>query len=687
LPAILYKFNVKSMWKTFATGMALFLTAQTVSAQKFVWAAKVTKVSSQRAVGKDAFGPEQVLGEPNAIPLGEPNSQAWSPKTVDEKEEFIEIRFAKSLISKQVAVVENANPGSTTKIELVDTNGKRHEVYKNDNPGPLAVKSRVLTVAFPPAKYRTIGVVVTMNTGAVGGINQLDAIGIADFEESFVKKELKAKQELVFDTVMENLGETVNSKYVETRPIVSSDGKTLFFARQDHPKNSNGSEQDVWFAPLRDEKTQTWGQAQNLGSPINNGGSNGVASVSADGNTLLLINTYNPDGTVTPEGASVSTRTKSGWSMPVKLNILNYYNNSDENVDYFMSNSGKILLMAVERKDGVGGQDLFVSFQQKFGVWSKPISLGKEVNTKKSEFAPFLAADGKTLYFASDGHKGYGKSDIFYSKRLDDTWTNWSKPLNLGPNINSKDWDAYYAISAAGDYAYLVSTKNGISNSKDIFKIRLVSEFKPEPVILVTGRVLDAKTNEPLSAKIVYESLITGEELGVAQTNPVDGSYTIVLPSGTSYAYMAEAEGYIAVEENIDATETDKYTEVTRDLFLVPFEVGAKIKLNNIFFAQSRYYLREASFSELNRLVKIMKDFPSVEIRLEGHTDNQGDPKLNLKLSVDRVNEVKKYLVEHGVEKRRIDTMGYGDTKPIASNVKEDTRQKNRRVEFVVLKK
>jgi outer membrane protein OmpA-like peptidoglycan-associated protein len=677
------------MLKNLTIGALLLLAAHTASAQKYVWATKVSKVSSQRASGKEPYAPDQVLGEPNALPLGEPNSQAWSPKRDDEKEEFIEIRFSRSLVAKQVAVIENTNPGSITKIELVDTGGKRHEVYKNDNPGPLAVKSRVLTVSFPAAKYRTIGVVVTMNTLAVGGVNQIDAIGIADTEESFVKKELKTKQEIAFDTVMENLGVSVNTKYVETRPVVSSDGKTLFFARQDFPKNIGGQEdgQDIWAAPLRDEKTQTWGTAQNLGGPVNNAGSNGVASVSADGNTLLLINTYNPDGTMNPEGASVSTRTKTGWSLPVKLNILNYYNNSNELVDFYLANSGKTLLMAVNRNDGVGGQDLFVSFLQKFGVWSKPINLGATINTKKSEFAPFLAADGKTLFFASDGHKGYGKSDIFYSKRLDDTWTNWSKPLNLGPNVNSKDWDAYYTVSAAGEYAYLVSNKGGTNNSKDIFKIRLVSQFKPEPVILVTGKVLDAKTNQPLSAKIIYESLITGEELGVAQTNPVDGSYTIVLPSGTSYGYMAEADGYIAIDENIDATEINKYTEVTRDLYLVPFEVGAKIKLNNIFFAQSKYYLRESSFSELNRLVKIMKDYPSVEIRLEGHTDNQGDPKLNLKLSIDRVNEVKKYLVEHGIEKKRISTQGFGDTKPIASNVKEETRKMNRRVEFVILKK
>jgi outer membrane protein OmpA-like peptidoglycan-associated protein len=505
-----------------------------------------------------------------------------------------------------------------------------------------------------------------------------------------VKRELAtAKGDVKFDSVLVNAGATVNTRYTETKPVISSDGKTLFFARQGHPENLGGGKnpQDVWYAKLQDSVRQTWSEARNLGRPINNEDPNGVASVSPDGNTILLINTYNDDGTVSPDGASQATRTKTGWSTPVKLNILNYYNNSKKNVDYFLSNSGKILLMAVQRDDGLGDLDIYASFLQKFGVWSKPLNLGKTINTGKADFAPFLAADEKTLYFASEGHKGYGKSDIFYSKRLDDTWQNWSKPMNLGPEVNTADWDAYYTLSAAADHAYLVSNRQGTDKSRDIFRIALVPEFRPEPVVLVTGKVWDARTNQPLQAKIIYESLITGEELGVATTNPEDGTYTIVLPSGTSYGYLAEADGYIAVSENIDATDIKEYKEERRDLYLVPMEVGQKIKLNNIFFAQSKFYLRESSFSELNRLVRIMNDYPNLEILVEGHTDNQGNPQLNLDLSVDRVSEVKKYLERKGIDPNRVTTHGWGDTKPIASNAQEETRRLNRRVEFTVTKK
>jgi outer membrane protein OmpA-like peptidoglycan-associated protein len=380
------------------------------------------------------------------------------------------------------------------------------------------------------------------------------------------------------------------------------------------------------------------------------------------------------------------------------VEIDNYYNKDPEHIDAYLATSGKALLMAVERTDGQGGQDLYVSFPKPddIGVqpdpnrpvtWTKPLNLGRTINTPGSDFAPFLAADDKTLYFASDGHGGYGKSDIFYSKRLDSTWTKWSTPRNLGPVVNSPDFDAYYTLSAAGEDAYLVSSRNGIDDSKDIFRIALSPAFKPDVVTLVQGKVLDAVTKKPIRAIIHYENLITGEEIGVAESSPVDGSYTIVLPAGVQYGYRAEAPDYIAENANLDVSKTDKYSEKTQDLFLVPFKVGQKVRLNNIFFPQSKFYLQPSSFPELLRLVKILKQYPTVEILIGGHTDNQGDPALNVKLSEDRVNEVKKYLVAKGISPDRLKTQGFGGTQPISSNEQEETRRFNRRVEFTITKK
>ena len=681
-----------------ATPVVLGLfSAATAQAQHVQWAARLVAVSSQKSEGKDPFSPSQVLSTPNALPLGQISNDAWIPRK-EGPNEFIEVRFARSIAAQQVTVVENFNPGSITKIELVDTKQVHHEIYSNPSPGPLPEAFRTLEVKFPAAEYRTLGVKVYMNTAKVEGVNQIDAIGIADVASTMVKQAFDAPKgpdavkSTQFDSSLVNLGPNVNSRYVDTHPVISPNGRTLYFARQSHPDNVGGSRdpQDVWYSTLTSGKNKTWSLAKNLGTPINTPDDpNGIASVSANGQSAIVINIYNRDGTVDPQGCSLSKRTRMGWTQPVKQDIKDFINLDKEHVDFFLSTSGKALLMAVERPDGLGGQDMFVSFPMPDvkDTWTKPKNLGPNVNTAKSDFAPFLAADDKTLYFASEGRGGYGKSDIFYTKRLDDTWTNWSPPRNLGPVVNSPDFDAYYTISAAGQDAYLVSSRNGIDNSKDIFRISLAQAFQPEVVTLVTGRVLDQATGKPIRAIIHYENLLTGEEIGVTETDPVDGSYTIVLPSGVQYGYRAEAKGYIAENANLDVTAKDKYSEQKQDLFLVPFNVGQTVKMNNIFFQQSKYYLTTSSYPELARLIRIMKDYPTVEIKLSGHTDNQGDPALNLKLSLDRVNEVKKYLSSHGVNGGRITTEGFGDTKPLASNDQEETRSKNRRVEFTITKK
>jgi outer membrane protein OmpA-like peptidoglycan-associated protein len=677
-------------------GMALF-TAQAAQAQHVQWAARLVAVSSQKSEGKEPFSPSQVLSTPNALPLGQISNDAWIPRK-EGPNEFIEVRFARSVAAQQVTIVENFNPGSITKVELVDTKGEHHEVYTNDKPGPLPEAYRTLEVKFPAAEYRTLGVKIYMNTAKVEGVNQIDAIGIADVPSTMVKQAFTepkgpdAVKSTQFDSSLVSLGPNVNTRYVETHPVISPNGRTLYFARESNPDNVGGGRdpQDVYYSTLVSGKNKTWSLAKNLGGPVNTPDDpNGIASVSANGQNAILINIYNRDGTMDPLGCSITKRTRMGWTQPVPQVIKDFVNLDKEHVDFFQATSGKAMLMAVERPDGMGGQDIFVSFPvpEQTNTWSKPKSLGPNVNTAKSDFAPFLAADEKTLYFASEGRGGYGKSDIFYTKRLDDTWTNWSPPRNLGPVVNSPDFDAYYTISAAGQDAYLVSSRNGVDGSKDIFRISLAPAFQPEVVTLVTGRVLDVNTGKPIRAIIHYENLLTGEEIGVTETDPADGSYTIVLPSGVQYGYRAEAKGYIAENANLDVTAKDKYSEEKKDLFLVPFNVGQTVKMNNIFFPQSKYYLNTSSYPELLRLIRILKDYPTVEIKLSGHTDNQGDPALNLKLSQDRVNEVKKYLVTHGIKGERITTEGFGGTKPIASNDQEETRSKNRRVEFTITKK
>ena len=478
----------------------------------------------------------------------------------------------------------------------------------------------------------------------------------------------------------ENLGLGVNSTYTETKPVISADGKTLYFCRQNHPKNIRGKQdqQDIYRSELIDGR---WSPAINIGWPLNDQHPNGICSVSPDGNSVLLINEYISGGYMKP-GVSISHRDANDWSFPVKLEIENFYNFSPY-VDYFMSSDSKVLLMSVQRRDGYGDQDLYVSFYQQ-EKWQEPLNLGPVVNTSGADFAPFLAADGKTLYFASEGHKGFGGSDIFYSKRLDDSWKSWSKPINLGPSVNSKTWDAYYSISAKGDYAYFVSS-NEQNGSKDIYRIELPDQLRPDPVVLLQGKVLNANTNEPLSASVVLKDYDQPVTQGIARSDPESGTYKLVVPKGGSYNFQAEVEGYLALTKSIDLTRTEQYTELKEDLYVVPLTQGQKIPLNNIFFVRSQAQLLPQSYQELDRLVAIMKQHNTLKIELGGHTDNLGQASLNLDLSLRRVDAVKKYLVTKGIDGNRLSTKGYGDTQPIARNDRELDRRRNRRVEFTIL--
>ena len=514
-------------------------------------------------------------------------------------------------------------------------------------------------------------------------INGNSKISADDFLIEGTKLPINLAKDMYYAEEPENLGKNINSIYEELTPVISPNGKGIYFSRRYSPGNSGGSSdhQDIYYSELFENE---WTKAFNIGSPLNNHGPNAVCSVTPDGNKLLLINTYTENGKQKGKGLSMSHKTSTGWSVPKDVKIQGYYNNSLYN-EFVLSNDGKVLLLSLDRDDTYGNRDLYVSFLQSNGIWTEPKNLGKDINTGGLELSPFLASDGTTLYFSSTGHPGYGKNDIFMTKRLDDTWTSWSEPINLGEPLNSVGRDAYYSVPADGEYAYYVSTDQAIGKN-DIFRIKLPTELKPEPVVIIRGYVYNSKTEEPIATGIEYDDLESGEEAGIANSNPATGYYEIVLPMNKVYSFFAEKEGFYSVRDNIDLTDSSDYQVIERDLYLTPIEVGQSVQLNNVFFYRGKATLRSESYAELDELAAMLLENENIEIMLEGHTDNQGSAEKNIELSEQRVNTVKKYLIEKGVDESRIDGIGYGGAKPKASNAKEETRKLNRRVEFKIVK-
>jgi len=484
---------------------------------------------------------------------------------------------------------------------------------------------------------------------------------------------------------MENLGSRINSPYSEKGPIISPDGRTLYFHRTNHPQNRYGARdsQDIWYSIM--DENGNWLQSKRLPEPLNTGKYNTLKGVTPDGNTLLIEGKF-VNNRYAGRGLSMTHRTAEGWEDLQSLEITNYqqmavgiYGSSS------LSNDGESLIMAFSEVYGSNFDDLYVSHLQQDGTWSRPKNFGAQVNTRYTETTPFIASDGITVYFSSNRPGGSGKNDIYYIKRLDETWQNWTEPVNMGPSINSEAWEAYYSIAASGDYAYMVSNKGSIGKG-DIVRIKLKEELRPDPVVLVYGRVFNKTTRQPLSAQIDYELLPDGEHAGQANSD-AEGHYKIVLPYGKNYGFQAQAPNFIAISDHLDLREIASYKELERDLYLVPIEVGETVRLNNIFFDFDHSELRPESFPELNRIAALMADKPSMQIELRGHTDNVGTHDHNQQLSSQRAFSVQKYLISKGVNASRIDARGFGETKPISNNDSEINRQLNRRVEFVILKK
>lgn len=490
---------------------------------------------------------------------------------------------------------------------------------------------------------------------------------------------------------VENLGLNINSELAELRPTISPDGKRLFFICENHPYNTKyrsvPNSQDIWYAEK--DSAGNWSEAIHLETPFNTIHYNAVYWISPDNNRIMIRGAFR-QGAYLGKGVSITQAQKDGsWSQPEMLVIKNYYKYDQGMVSgATMAPNGKALLFYMSTEKNSYNNDIFVSFPQKDGSWTEPKSLGKKINLPDhDEMTPFMAADGVTLYFSSNRPGGMGDNDIWMTKRLDESWQKWSDPVNLGEPINTADWDAFFNTDAGGEYAYLSSSRQSYGQS-DIVKVQLFEEKKPDPVVLVSGNVYNAKTREPLSAGLVYQTLPDGEVAGTGISNPADGAFNIVLPYNKNYSIRAAADKFFAVSENLalDSLVKQGYREIHKDLYLVPIEIGQVFRLNNVFFDFDKYDLRPESFVELNRVVDLLKENPAIEIEMSAHTDSRGSDEYNIVLSDNRARSVMNYLLSKGIAPSRVTSKGYGETRPVVPNDTDENRQLNRRVEFTIVK-
>lgn len=504
--------------------------------------------------------------------------------------------------------------------------------------------------------------------------------------------------------------DSINAVYDEFNPVLTPDGSKLYVTRKGHEQNVGGvvDAGDIWFA----SKTETgWSALKHAGSIINHDGLNGVVGFSADGQRMYVLNYTQPG----QEGAwgvragiAVSQLENGIWTKPVKLGIK-FFQNQSEHISATIARDEQVLIVSMKSYQTEGNEDLYVSLKQADGTWSELKNLGANINTYAEEWDPFLADDNKTLYYTSNGFEGYGSRDIYKTERIGDSWTNWSAPENLGPSINTEGVERSFYIPSGTDYALFSTTQNSEGNG-DIFSFpiekqtpaateQLVVE-EPEPIVIELPEeakeekrgvveieqlvwqfeILDIQTKEPIVANVVitYNGQLT--EL------TSNGSQEFLAPfvNGASASVEIRAEGYLAFKEEIILTQQSELAQ----LYLTKSDVGTTIKIENVLFQRGKALFSTPKIAQaaIDKLIDLMNDNPELQIRLEGHTDNRGDARNLQKLSEDRVNTVRSYMVAQGIDIARIDIVGYGGEKPIADNNSADNRELNRRVEFVIIR-
>jgi outer membrane protein OmpA-like peptidoglycan-associated protein len=481
----------------------------------------------------------------------------------------------------------------------------------------------------------------------------------------------------------ENLGPEINSIYSEYHPSITVDEQTIIYTRMrpaDALTDNGGSKVEEDFYISIKENGQ-WKNAIPVGPPLNSHGNEGAHSLSPDGRTIFFTACERPGGIGSCD-LYVSERKGNSWSTPVNLGEA--VNSPTWDAQPTISADGQTLVFVSRRAGGKGMSDLWCSEKQANGSWGMAFNLSDSLNTDQDESGPFLHPDGRSLYFSSAGHPGMGGRDFFVSRKGADGI--WTAPVNLGYPVNTSSDESHMIISADGAFGYFSSDRPGGVGQKDIYRFALSEAVRPAAVTFMKGIVQHAKTGAKLEARFEVIDVYSGRTMAISKSDAQTGSFLVSLPAGSSYAVNVSAPGFLFFSENYTLSNELKPSDVFQaNINLMPIAAGEKIVLKNIFFASGSSKLEETSLAELKKLFDFLKSNPSLKIEIGGHTDDVGADDANLKLSQERANAVKAFLLENGIAEQRVTSKGYGETKPVSPNTTDEGRKQNRRTEFSIL--
>lgn len=474
------------------------------------------------------------------------------------------------------------------------------------------------------------------------------------------------------------LSDTVNRFTLQYFPVLTADESELFYTRR--TGHSDSHDEDLVVS--RKTASGAWGEPVSISKNINTEMNEGTCTISADGRRLIFTSCSGRDNYGSCD-LFESVKTGEQWSVP--RNLGPGVNSPAWESQPSLSADGRTLYFVSDRRAGIGRRDIWVSTLGEDGQWSKAVNAGRPVNSELDEMSPFIHVNGRTLFFATNGLKGFGGYDIFFS---DYDGSSWSLPENIGNYINNHDDQFSLFITADGKkgyYSHEETRRDGLSYSK-IYEVQIPSEkrlkFRSN---YVKGVVRDRQTGKPLSARIELVDLKTNKTVSLVESDSVSGAYLIVLTEGAEYALYANRPGYLFKSLNFNYSDARDLKPITVDIDLDRVKEGSLVVLNNIFFDTDKYELKEKSTGELEKIIRFMNENPKIKIEISGHTDNVGAADYNRQLSLRRATSVYNYLIRHGIDAQRVRYKGFGDDKPVASNDSEEGRARNRRIEFSIV--
>ena len=494
-------------------------------------------------------------------------------------------------------------------------------------------------------------------------------------------------KELVADSVpvlIENMGNKINTKDDEYVPIISADQQTLYFtSRRKTEHNQRLSYDGRYYEDIylsEKDSLGNWKKAKDAPAPVNGPEHDACIGISADAQTLYLFRVKSTDQF---KGSIFKSQLKGKiWNKPVKLGEeINARKGSEASIS--VSEDNKRMYFSSDREGGLGGLDIWYCNMMPNKTWSEPKNAGPIINTEYDEDCPYIHFDDKTLFFSSSGHKSMGGFDVFSTVLDSLDRVTWTKPINLGYPINSADDDMYFIYSADGSKGYMSSAqRSDCLGERDLYVVSRPNHSKK--MIILNGDIRDEENNAPIDATITVTDLEKNQLVGVYSSNSATGKYVLALDFGKNYSIQFEADNFIFHSENVNVSNPEVIFKEKKSFKLKHIKAGNSLVLNNLFFDVNQHTLKNESLPELDKLQDFLQKHPHIYIQITGHTDSSGQEAYNLKLSKKRANSVAEYLVQRGIPNKNIRIMGYGESKPVASNGDEEGKRLNRRTECLI---